>query len=85
MDIGCILLASFNILMAVVAMVIGEDDPVDNSALGFALGLVCTFMLGFGHSLIESAAFGLAALGSQTCMNAGNMISLRIAYTGRVL
>ncbi|EER07615.1 equilibrative nucleoside transporter, putative [Perkinsus marinus ATCC 50983] len=69
MDIGCILLASFNILMAVVAMVIGEDDPVDNSALGFALGLVCTFMLGFGHSLIESAAFGLAALGSQTCMN----------------
>ncbi|KAF4695730.1 transporter [Perkinsus olseni] len=69
MDIGCVLLATFNICLAIVAMFIGNDDPDDNTGLGFGLGLVCTFMLGFGHSFIESAAFGLAALGSQACMN----------------
>ncbi|KAF4650705.1 transporter [Perkinsus chesapeaki] len=69
MNIGCILLATFNICLAIVAMFIGNGDPDPNTGLGFGLGLVCTFMLGFGHSLIESAAFGLAALGSQACMN----------------
>ncbi|EER07614.1 equilibrative nucleoside transporter, putative [Perkinsus marinus ATCC 50983] len=71
MDFGCILLASFNIALALVAMFIGNDDPLENPGLGFGLGLVCTFMLGFGHSFIESCAFGLAALGSQACMNWG--------------
>ncbi|KAF4741373.1 solute carrier 29 (nucleoside transporters), member, partial [Perkinsus olseni] len=67
-DWGCGILAVFNILLAVVAMTVGDGNPCPNEGLGFGLALVCTFLLGFGHALMESSSFGLAALCPQSCM-----------------
>ncbi|KAF4695708.1 transporter [Perkinsus olseni] len=67
-DWGCIILSIFNILLAIVAMTIGNDNAVENPNLGFGLGLVCVFLLGFGHAVMESSAFGLAALCPKSCM-----------------
>ncbi|EER12675.1 equilibrative nucleoside transporter, putative [Perkinsus marinus ATCC 50983] len=67
-DWGCIILSIFNILLAVVAMLIGNGNPVDDAGLGYGLGLCCVFLLGFGHAVMESSSFGLAALCPQSCM-----------------
>ncbi|EER12673.1 equilibrative nucleoside transporter, putative [Perkinsus marinus ATCC 50983] len=67
-DWGCAILAIFNILLAVVAMTIGDGNPCPDEGLGFGLALVCVFLLGFGHALMESSSFGLAALCPQSCM-----------------
>ncbi|KAF4654354.1 hypothetical protein FOZ61_000856 [Perkinsus olseni] len=68
-DWGCGLLAVFNVLLAVVAMTIGSDDPSSNTGLGNALAIVCVILLAFGHAVMESTAFGLAALCPKSCMN----------------
>ncbi|EER12106.1 equilibrative nucleoside transporter, putative [Perkinsus marinus ATCC 50983] len=68
-DWGCGLLAVFNILLAVVAMTIGTDNPSPNTGLGNALGTVCIVFIAFGHAVMESTAFGLAALCPKSCMN----------------
>ncbi|KAF4714973.1 transporter [Perkinsus olseni] len=67
---GCIMLSVFPVLLAIFAMTIGEDNLVDNTGLGFALGLVCVFFLGTGYGLLESSALGLAALCSPKCISA---------------
>ncbi|KAF4674904.1 solute carrier 29 (nucleoside transporters), member [Perkinsus chesapeaki] len=68
-DVGCSLLAIFNICLAIVAMTVGVDDPCPNTDLGNALGIVCVILLAFGHAIMESTAFGLAALCPKACMN----------------
>ncbi|KAF4696290.1 solute carrier 29 (nucleoside transporters), member [Perkinsus olseni] len=68
-DVGCSLLAVFNICLAIVAMTVGVGNPCPNTELGNALGIVCVILLAFGHAIMESTAFGLAALCPKSCMN----------------
>ncbi|EER05456.1 equilibrative nucleoside transporter, putative [Perkinsus marinus ATCC 50983] len=68
-DIGCSLLAVFNICLAIVAMTVGVDNPCPSTDLGNALGIVCVVILAFGHAIMESTALGLAALCPKSCIN----------------
>ncbi|KAF4698930.1 transporter [Perkinsus olseni] len=67
-DLGCVMLSIAITLLAVVAIIFGDGDLVSNAGLGFGLALICVFFLGFGHSIMESSAFGLAALCPKICM-----------------
>ncbi|KAF4663856.1 transporter [Perkinsus chesapeaki] len=68
--IGCILLSIFPFILGTIAMTIGNDNSIDNTGLGFGLGLVCVYFLGTGYALLESSALGLAALCSPKCIAA---------------